>query len=58
MPCFGWVPRGAVGRESVNLTVSRADEYGRAVHGDCYVQRLLSDWPTTTLPAKASSSRT
>jgi hypothetical protein len=58
MPCFGWVPRCAVCRESVNLTVSRADEYGRAVHEDCYVQRLLSDWRTTTLPAKASSSRT
>jgi hypothetical protein len=58
MSCFGWVPRCAVCRESVNLTVSKADEYGRAVHENCYVQRLLSDKPTTTLSAKASSAST
>jgi hypothetical protein len=41
-PYFGWVPRCAICRNSVNLRVSKTDEYGRAVHEYCYVLKLLS----------------
>ena len=41
-PYFGWVPRCAICRNSVNLRVSKTDEHGRAVHENCYVWRLLS----------------
>ena len=44
-PYFGWVPRCAICRNSVNLRVSKTDEYGRAVHENCYVWRLLSKKP-------------
>jgi hypothetical protein len=57
MSYFGWVPSCAIGRNSVNLTVSKTDEHGRAVHENCYVWRLLSKKPTTFLSAKASPSR-
>jgi hypothetical protein len=45
MSDFGWVPRCAVCRNSVNLTVSKTDEHGRAVHEKCYVWSLLSKKP-------------
>ena len=32
-----WLPRCAVCRESVNLEESKTDEYGRAVHENCYI---------------------
>lgn len=34
--------RCAICRESVNLTESKTDEYGRAVHEECYVSALLA----------------
>ena len=46
-PYFGWVPRCAICRNSVNLRVSKTDEYGRAVHEYCYVLKLLSKKPIT-----------
>ena len=32
-----WLPRCAVCTESVNLEESKTDEYGRAVHENCYI---------------------
>ena len=46
-PYFGWVPRCAICRNSVNLRVSKTDEYGRAVHEYYYVLKLLSKKPIT-----------
>jgi hypothetical protein len=37
-----WNPLCAICRESVDLTVSKADEGGRAVHEECYVPMLLT----------------
>ena len=35
MPDFGWVLRCGICRNSVNLAVSKTDEFGRAVHENC-----------------------
>ena len=32
-----WLPRCAVCKKSVNLKESKTDEYGRAVHENCYI---------------------
>ena len=40
-----WRPRCAICKQSVNLTESKADEYGRAVHENCYVSMLVSKKP-------------
>lgn len=58
MSYVGWVPRCAICRKSVNLTVSKADEYGRPVHEKYYVSKLLSKGTTTSLFEEASPSRT
>lgn len=47
MSDFGWVPRCAVCRNSVNLKASKTDEHGRAVHEKCHVWNLLSKKPTS-----------
>jgi hypothetical protein len=39
----GWLPRCAICTRAVNLTESKADEYGQAVHEDCYVSKLVSN---------------
>jgi hypothetical protein len=41
----GWLPRCAICKQSVNLTESKADEYGRAVHENCYVSMLVLKKP-------------
>jgi len=41
----GWLPQCAICKQSVNLNVSKADEYGRAVHEACYVSRLIQKEP-------------
>jgi hypothetical protein len=35
-----WLPECVICRESVKLEESKADEYGKAVHEDCYVSKL------------------
>ena len=40
-----WRPRCSICKQSVNLTESKADEYGRAVHENCYVSMLVSKKP-------------
>ena len=40
-----WRPRCAICKQSVDLTESKADEYGRAVQENCYVSMLLSKKP-------------
>ena len=40
-----WLPRCVVCRESVNLTESKADEYGRAVHENCYYWTVILKKP-------------
>ena len=57
MSYVNWVPRCVICRESVNLTASRADEYGRAVHENCYVRKLLSKKTTISLVEEASFTR-
>jgi hypothetical protein len=41
----GWLPRCAICKQSVNLSESKGDEYGRAVHENCYVSMLVSKNP-------------
>jgi hypothetical protein len=41
----GWLPRCAICKQSVNLSESKADEYGRAVHQNCYVSMLVQKKP-------------
>jgi len=41
----GWLPRCAVCRESVNLTESKTDECGRAVHENCYYWTVVLKKP-------------
>ena len=41
----GWLPRCAICKQSVNLEESKADEYGSAVHEDCYVSLFFSKKP-------------
>lgn len=55
-PYFGWVPRCAICRKSVNLKVSQTDEHGRSVHENCYVWRLLSKKPTLQLQSSSRMS--
>jgi hypothetical protein len=38
----GLPPHCAICKEAVNLTESKADEYGQAVHEDCYVSMFVS----------------
>ena len=40
-----WLPRCAICKRTVNLNLSKADEYGRAVHEECYVSLLLRKEP-------------
>jgi hypothetical protein len=40
-----WRPHCAICQQSVDLTESKADEYGRAVHENCYVSMLVSKKP-------------
>ncbi|GEM_PF-2145079 len=56
MSYFVWVPRCAICRNSVNLAVSKTDEYGRAVHENCYVWSLLSKRPTTAATSASGMS--
>jgi hypothetical protein len=35
-----WVPECVICREIVKLEESKADEYGKAIHEDCYVLKL------------------
>lgn len=38
----GWLPRCTVCKQFVDLTESKVDEYGQAVHENCYVSTLVS----------------
>jgi hypothetical protein len=44
-PEISWLPRCAICRESVNLEESKTDEYGRAVHENCYVRHVILKEP-------------
>lgn len=35
-----WLPECVICRESVKLEESMANEYGKAIHEDCYVSKL------------------
>ena len=37
-----WLPSCCVCDDPVPLETSKADEYGRAVHGDCYALKICS----------------
>jgi len=37
-----FLPRCVICKQAVKLTESKADEYGQAVHEDCYVSMLVS----------------
>lgn len=45
MSCQGWLPRCAICKQLVNLNLSKADEYGRAIHEECYVSLLVQKEP-------------
>jgi hypothetical protein len=38
----GFLPHCAICTQPVNLTESKADEYGQAVHENCYASMLVS----------------
>jgi hypothetical protein len=42
---ISWLPRCAVCKESVNLEESNTDEYGRAVHENCYIWHVILKKP-------------
>jgi hypothetical protein len=51
-----WLPRCVICKQAVDLTESKTDEHGQAVHEDCYVSVLLSANETfTPLSLKPSS---
>jgi hypothetical protein len=37
----GWLTRCAICKQSVDLTESKTDEFGRPVHENCYVSLLI-----------------
>jgi hypothetical protein len=37
-----WLPRCVICRKAVDLTESKTDEHGQAVHEDCYPRMLIS----------------
>jgi hypothetical protein len=42
MPHQSWLPRCVICKQAVDLTESKTDEQGQAVHEDCYVSTLVS----------------
>jgi hypothetical protein len=40
-----WSPECVICKKSVKLEESKADEYGQAIHGDCYVAKLTEKKP-------------
>ena len=40
----GWLPRCVICRKAVELTDSKTDEYGQAVHEECYASMLTSTY--------------
>jgi hypothetical protein len=38
----GWLPRCLIRKKAVALAESKTDEYGQAVHEECYVSMLKS----------------
>jgi hypothetical protein len=38
-----WRPPCAICKESVELEESKTDEYGRAIHEECYVSKLVGE---------------
>ncbi len=45
----GWLPRCVICMKFVDLTESKTDEHGQAVHEDCYVSMLLSTYKPFTV---------
>jgi hypothetical protein len=41
-----WLPRCVLCKESVELEQGKADEYGQAVHENCYVTKLTGQTST------------
>jgi hypothetical protein len=41
----GWLPQCSIYKQPVKLEQSKADQYGSAVHEDCYVSLLVSQKP-------------
>jgi hypothetical protein len=48
-----WRPECVICQRSVELEESKADEYGQAVHEECYISRLICDLSKTTAPVEA-----
>jgi hypothetical protein len=40
-----WSPECVICKKSVKLEESKADEYGQAIHEECYVSRLAAKKP-------------
>jgi hypothetical protein len=36
----GWLPQCAICKSDVNLEQCKVDEYGQAVHEDCYIRKI------------------
>ncbi len=48
-----WRPRCAICQQSVDLTESKTDECGRAVHENCYISLLIRNQRGLTMPIDA-----
>jgi hypothetical protein len=52
----GWLPRCVICKRAVDLTESKTDEHGQAVHEECYVSMIVSaNEPFTHLGLKPST---
>jgi len=38
-----WSPECVICKKSVRLEESKADEYGQAIHGECYVAKITEN---------------
>jgi len=47
---ISWRPRCVVCEEFVDLEESKTDEYGRAVHENCYLSMIISTTVSKMLP--------
>jgi len=52
----GWLPRCAICKEFVDLTESKVDEYGQAIHENCYIAKLVSKKPPQFTVSRQSAT--
>jgi hypothetical protein len=51
-----WLPQCAICKSAVILEDCKTDEYGRAVHEDCYIRAIIGDAPLANLELLSAHS--